>query len=373
MPAYLNKKTKKWDLSFSVFGKSHMVRGFDSKEEALDNELFMKETLTANRGSRISKVRFSTVCKVTFDEKISYQAQSTQRTKYYRFKNYIVPGFPDMEKEYRLLTFDDFMAWFKYVDSSSIVEKENVRELLTQIVDYGHKRFGVDLHRHLLMLPEFHRTIRIPKNKVVYTFSDFLRLRDFIDDQMAYLIVTVFYMMGIRTSELRGLVWDHGVNLEKKELILYQGVTNKTMASGQMVVPLKSKKSYRSIPIPTYLVGLFNEWRLVSPCKKTGQFVFPSKYNCKKVIGETYIKRTIDSASIAAGLPQIDKHELRHSFATTLEGLGYSSETIRGLLGHSSKSITETVYLHSSRDIKSQAINDLARLLQDWEKKKVCT
>ncbi len=241
------------------------------------------------------------------------------------------------------MAFYAFLSWFRFVDSSNIVGKESVRELLSQIVDYGNKRFGIDHSRSLNMLPQFRKKIEVPKQKVVYTFDEFMYFREFITDPMTYLIVTVYYMMGIRTSELRGLVWDTGVNLRTKELVLYQGVTNKTLAKGQMVVPLKSKKSYRTIPIPDYLVDLFSSWRKQSPCPRSGQFVFPSRNDKNKVIGESYIKRAIDNAAKDAGLPQIDKHELRHSFATTLEGLGYSSETIRGLLGHSSKSITESV------------------------------
>jgi integrase len=47
-----------------------------------------------------------------------------------------------------------------------------------------------------------------------------------------------------------------------------------------------------------------------------------------------------------AGLPHIRIHDLRHTFATLLFGLGVHSGYVQHALGHSSASFTQDIYSH---------------------------
>lgn len=64
-------------------------------------------------------------------------------------------------------------------------------------------------------------------------------------------------------------------------------------------------------------------------------------------IGITYnqLRREFESARIAAGLPHVRFHDLRHTAASWWLGTGASLATVRDLLGHSSVSVTSR-YLH---------------------------
>ena len=56
-------------------------------------------------------------------------------------------------------------------------------------------------------------------------------------------------------------------------------------------------------------------------------------------------------------------HSLRHSFASSLIMAGEPPTLVANLLGHSSPAVTMRVYAHWFKDVKTEAINDLAKQL----------
>jgi hypothetical protein len=64
-----------------------------------------------------------------------------------------------------------------------------------------------------------------------------------------------------------------------------------------------------------------------------------------------------------AGLPRIRFHDLRHSAATLLLGLGIHPKIVSELLGHSQVSITLDLYSHVTATMQQEAVRAFQGLL----------
>jgi integrase len=64
-----------------------------------------------------------------------------------------------------------------------------------------------------------------------------------------------------------------------------------------------------------------------------------------------------------AGLRRVHMHSPRHSFASSLIMAGEPPTRVANLLGHSSPAVTMRVYAHWFKDVKTEAINNLAKQL----------
>jgi integrase len=71
-----------------------------------------------------------------------------------------------------------------------------------------------------------------------------------------------------------------------------------------------------------------------------------------------------------AGLPMMRFHDLRHSAATLLLGVGVHPKIVSEVLGHTRVSITLDVYSHVTATMQHQAVSaldDLLAVSQDGE------
>lgn len=64
-----------------------------------------------------------------------------------------------------------------------------------------------------------------------------------------------------------------------------------------------------------------------------------------------------------AGLPMMRFHDLRHSAATLLLGMGVHPKVVSEMLGHAQVSITLDVYSHVTATMQHQAVSALNELL----------
>lgn len=78
-------------------------------------------------------------------------------------------------------------------------------------------------------------------------------------------------------------------------------------------------------------------------------------------IGASLLHKRFDAARIAAGLPQLRFHDLRHAFGTWLAETGADGPTIRDVMGHSSLTVTSR-YLQSATESARRAVDRLPKL-----------
>ena len=173
----------------------------------------------------------------------------------------------------------------------------------------------------------------------------------------AYIVTSL--LTGARTEEMRTLLWTHvdliGDPDASPPVPPHIMVWRSVRAKGET----KTKKSRRSLALPALAVEVLrqhgeeqNVWR-----GKTGRdwtdedLVFCS--DADGPLDAANVRREFRNVTRRAGLdPKLwVPRELRHSFVSLLSDSGVSTEQIAQLVGHSSTSVTETVYRHQIRPV----------------------
>jgi integrase len=119
------------------------------------------------------------------------------------------------------------------------------------------------------------------------------------------------------------------------------------------------------VMLPSFAVDVLREHRvhqtlmrdkLGSVWKENG-LVFCNKFG--GVIESNNLRATFRRLLIDAELPSIRFHDLRHSAASILLGMGVNPKVIQELLGHSHISITLHVYSHTLPSMQRDAMDKL--------------
>jgi integrase len=169
-------------------------------------------------------------------------------------------------------------------------------------------------------------------------------------------------LSGVRTEEARALQWSE-VDLEAGTVAVYRSVRVKG--------DTKTRKSRRVLELPTQAVqalrthhtrqaaerlaagGLWQEHDLVF-CREDGTPL--DRWHVRKEFGK------ITKAARLGG--EWTPRELRHSFVSILSAHDVRLEDISDLVGHSSTSVTETVYRHEIRPALTKGATAMNRILK---------
>src|SRR5690606_32172003 len=184
---------------------------------------------------------------------------------------------------------------------------------------------------------QVHRSLRVKKT-LQLPFSeaemDKIDRNDFEDDFYGFqnfMIITLFYTLGIRKSELIELQLNW-VDLSKLEIKVLGKRTK------ERVVPILTS-------IKDTLIEFIQERKLIHQSNNL-PYLFLLKNGEK--LNQTFVYRLINN--YFRGVTTKGKkspHVLRHSFATHMLNAGANLNTIKELLGHASLSSTQ-IYTHSS-------------------------
>jgi integrase len=186
------------------------------------------------------------------------------------------------------------------------------------------------------------------------------------------LILTAVFC-GLRSSELRGLTWDH-VDFDRRLIKVRQRADR----WGRMGPP-KSKAGRRDIPMAPIVLNTLREWRLACPRGELG-LVFPTPSGGVMDHAMVY-RRCFGDVQLACGIvrPQLDQagapvigrdkfgepvidpetgkpvvmmvpkygpHAFRHFSASWLIDQGFGPKRIMGIMGHASIQMTFDLYGH---------------------------
>jgi integrase len=176
----------------------------------------------------------------------------------------------------------------------------------------------------------------------------------------AYVVVSL--LAGLRTEELRSLVWSD-VDLEAGTLGVYHSVR----AAGDTKTP----KSRRVLKLPVRAVDALRDHHgrqaaarlMAGPLWQDYGLVFASAVGTP--LDAHNVRRSFRAITKAAGLGQEwTPRELRHTFVSLLSANDVTLEDIARVVGHSGTSVTERVYRHEIRPCLTQGAEIMDKIFE---------
>lgn len=165
---------------------------------------------------------------------------------------------------------------------------------------------------------------------------------------------------GLRIGEVCALNKDD-INLENKvisvrhTIVRVRGSENHT--AYRLDVP-KTKTSARDIPIADVLYQSLS----IAEKEEYGQYVASGS---DRFIVPPTLEYRYHRMLEAAGIPCINFHSLRHTFATRCIEAGMDDKSLSEILGHSNVSITLNTYVHSSMALKRAQMERFCKMIAD--------
>lgn len=236
----------------------------------------------------------------------------------------------------------------KLSNSLSINTVHDMANILKQILKYN-RMTDIDVKVPIKEL----------KSISVFTPKDIKKLERFAltyDNRFVFGIILSLYT-GIRIGELCALKKSN-FDMNLMTLSINHTIIRVKNADGKQKTKVicsapKSRKSIRTIPIPdvlqSYLIHYLNEMNsdyyfLTNKTKAIEPRSYTNKY--KKYLNYW-------------GINHKKFHTTRHTFATKADETKMSTKALSEILGHSSASITQNLYIHPSLKYKRECINTI--------------
>lgn len=247
-------------------------------------------------------------------------------------------------------------------DGTGGLSEKSARDILTAlkgICSYGTQQgLYIPCRFELVKFRREENDVRILDRNQCAALERFL----LADDSLVKTGVLISLFMGVRLGEVCAL---------KKENILYKEEVLQIRATMQRIqtreepparrtkiittLP-KSVSSVRDIPIPAFLIRRLR----VLAAGPDGAYLLTGRP--EKFIEPRTLENIFQRYLRACGMPRINYHALRHTFATRCIEVGFDIKTLSEILGHSSVNITLNRYVHSSMEQKRNNMGKL-RLL----------
>ena len=176
---------------------------------------------------------------------------------------------------------------------------------------------------------------------------------------------------GMRKGEFLGLKWrdlNAGILLQVRRMI---SRIPSSMGKGLVEAEPKTKKSRRSIVLPSFVLEALQQHRLRQQEEraKAGtnwrerDLIFCASSGMP--LNPNHVLEALKRGLKEAGLPSIRFHDLRHSAATLLLSLGVHPKVVQELLGHSQISMTLDIYSHVLPTMQKEAMERLTKALKE--------
>lgn len=335
MPVYKNEENNTWYVRFKTkdsFGKTKEIwkRGFKTKKDATEWE---SEQKLINQGS--TGMTFKSFCEEVFLPDVKLRRKTSTYTNYAGVINRdLIPFYGKMRLEEitpnMIRTFQnrELVKNSKYNKPKSEIYLKNEHRLLSSIFNFAVRYYG--LKTNPAKIAGNYRTT-IHKEMNFWTLSDYKKFEKAIEkeDPVMSLIICLAYFSGARRGEL--LAWNENDFDFVKNTVTVSKTKYRLKGGKYLLTTPKTAQSYRTIPLPEFLVDKVKQYITDHPEIKKGQLLFP--------YSEHYIRNAIQKYSKVAGIQAIRIHDLRHSYISLLIHSGYTVAAVSKLSGHSSSEI----------------------------------
>ena len=179
-------------------------------------------------------------------------------------------------------------------------------------------------------------------------------------------LLTVALVTGMRRGELLGLHWQD-IDMKMGSIQIRRSVSRVAKLGLQESEP-KTAKSRRRIILPAFALEVLQRHytRQQEVRTKAGtqwierDIVFCNRYGDYREPAN--LQRDFKRLLTEAELPNIRFHDLRHSAATLLLGMGVNPKIVQELLGHSTISMTMDIYSHVLPSMQQEVVKKFDEL-----------
>lgn len=167
--------------------------------------------------------------------------------------------------------------------------------------------------------------------------------------------------LGLRRGEVLGLRWD---DIDFKSRVLHIRRTLQRVEGQLRLVPPKTRRSKRTIPLPAVLATTLRQHHTDQrrPAGNDTGLVFTTSDG--NPINPNDLSKAIVRISEGAGIRRIGLHHLRHSCAGFLLAQGVPPRVVMEILGHSTIEVTMNIYGHVMLDAQRKALRHIDDLLR---------
>jgi integrase len=185
--------------------------------------------------------------------------------------------------------------------------------------------------------------------------------------------VVLLARLGLRKGEVLGLAWSD-VDLEAKPPVIHvRRQVQRVARRGLELVPLKTAKSDRVIPLDAVAVDTLRAQRRaqreermligVRPGEEYAELVFTTAHGLP--VDPRAFARSLDRIAGRAGLNGLNPHRLRHSMAAVALEARVPVEVLSELLGHSSIRVTKDIYGTLLLNTKAAAVDAIGGVFNE--------
>ena len=246
--------------------------------------------------------------------------------------------------DYNLTIFNNWKNEINKRDYSTRY-KNNIYKVLRELLNHAIKYYNYNCLIPIInKMTGFNNPNELKKEMNFYTYEEFIK---FIDQEEELKYKTYFEMLyycGLRRSEANALTWED-INFRDKTININKNISTKIKGQQYVIIPPKTKSSYRTLPMPNILYNdmkeLYKYYSKYSNFTKTW-FVFGGSLP----LADSTITKHKDNCCKKSNLKNIRIHDLRHSCASLLISNGASISLVAKYLGHSNLSTTLNVYTH---------------------------
>lgn len=283
-------------------------------------------------------------------------------------RNYIFPFFQSMScGELDRSSLDRFYTSISQKQSTgrgllSDGNRRTIFMILNNTLDYAYTSRVLDEKYYIKPgLTRSHRVVR------VFSEENQKKIEEYIlnHPDTCSLAITLALFLGLRIGEICALQ-QKDISFETGSLYVNKTV-QRLRVSGEagkdrtqlLVSEPKSAASRRLLPVPAFLLDYLKHFQTQDPeaFLLTGQPGLPMEprsiqYHYKRILAQI-------------GVPYLNFHCLRHTFATRCVTLGWDMKTLSEILGHFDIKITMEYYFHSSFEFKQLQMNKIIPLSQN--------
>ncbi len=341
-----------------VFGVTHDYSSakFKTKKQAVEEEARYRIKVK-NKEAYVSSITIDVAYRALLESKKAEFKPNTIKNFINRYK-YLEPLKDIKLNDLNLITYNKFHKYLSEIELS-VDYKNEILSVLKQIIKYSKKYYNTSNYI-LDYIENFSNPNEIHKEMEFFTFEEYQKFDNVIDNFNYHVFFEVLYYLGLRQGECQALTWND-INFDKNIVSIKKTLTTKIKGQKYTISSPKTKSSIRILPLTKKLSDDLKIMKNNATKYKDyseNWFVFGNSLP----FPETTIQKRKNEYCKIAGVKQIRIHDFRHSCASLLINQGASIALVSKYLGHSEISTTLNIYTHMYKSELENVTNLLNNL-----------